>query len=52
MRLVFLTQEDPFYLPKIYQYLLPKLRAEGHEIVAGVLFDVAPFGKRRVKLSN
>ena len=52
MRLVFLTQEDPFYLPKIYQYLLPKLRAEGHEIVAGVLFDVAPFGKKESKIKQ
>jgi len=46
MRLVFLTQEDPFYLPKIYKYLLPKLKTEGHEVVASVLFDVAPFGKK------
>ena len=52
MRLVFLTQEDPFYLPKIYQYLLPKLKAEGHEVVASVLFDVAPFGKKESKLKQ
>ena len=50
MRLVFLTQEDPFYLPKIYQYLLPKLKAEGHEVIASVLFDVAPFGKKESKV--
>lgn len=49
MRLVFLTQEDPFYLPKIYKYLLPKLKAEGHKVVASVLFDVAPFGKKESK---
>ena len=49
MRLVFLTQEDPFYLPKIYQYLLPKLKAEGHQVIASVLFDVAPFGKKESK---
>jgi methionyl-tRNA formyltransferase len=52
MRLVFLTQEDPFYLPKIYQYLLPKLKSEGHEVVAGVLFDVAPFGKKESKVKQ
>lgn len=52
MRLVFLTQEDPFYLPKIYQYLLPRLEAEGHEVVASVLFDVAPFGKKESKLKQ
>ena len=52
MRVVFLTQEDPFYLPKIYQYLLPKLAAEGHEVVASVLFDVAPFGKKESKVKQ
>ena len=52
MRLVFLTQEDPFYLPKIYQYLLPKLKAEGHKVVASVLFDVAPFGKKESKVKQ
>ena len=52
MRLVFLTQEDPFYLPKIYQYLLPKLKSEGHEVVASVLFDVAPFGKKENKVKQ
>jgi methionyl-tRNA formyltransferase len=52
MRLVFLTQEDPFYLPTIYQYLLPKLKAEGHEVVASVLFDVAPFGKKESKVKQ
>jgi methionyl-tRNA formyltransferase len=50
MRLVFLTQEDPFYLPKIYEYLLPKLKYEGHDVVASVLFDVAPFGKKESKV--
>lgn len=49
MRLVFLTQEDPFYLPTIYKYLLPKLEKEGHNVVASVLFDVAPFGKKESK---
>jgi methionyl-tRNA formyltransferase len=52
MRLVFLTQEDPFYLPKIYQYLLPKLKTEGHKVVASVLFDVAPFGKKESKIKQ
>ena len=52
MRLVFLTQKDPFYLPKIYQYLLPKLKDDGHEVVASVLFDVAPFGKKESKVKQ
>ena len=52
MRLVFLTQDDPFYLPKVYQYLLPKLKAEGHEVVASILFDVAPFGKKESKVKQ
>lgn len=52
MRLVFLTQDDPFYLPKIFHYLIPKLAAEGHEVVASVLFDVSPFGKRKSKLNQ
>ena len=52
MKLVFLTQEDPFYLPKIYQYLLPKLKANGHEVVASVLFDVAPFGTKESKVQQ
>ena len=52
MRLVFLTQEDPFYLPKIYQYLLPKLKVEGHKVVASILFDVAPFGKKESKFKQ
>mgnify|MGYP006097168539 CR=1 FL=1 len=52
MRLVFLTQEDPFYLPKIYQYLLPKLKESGHEVLATILFDVAPFGKKESKVKQ
>ena len=52
MKIVFLTQDDPFYLPKIYRYLLPKLKLEGHEIIASVLFDVAPFGKKESKLNQ
>ena len=52
MKLVFLTQEDPFYLPKIYQYLLPKLKTEGHEVVASILFDVAPFGRKESRVKQ
>ena len=52
MKLIFLTQNDPFYLPKIYDYLIPKLNAEGHEIVVSVLFDVAPFGKKESKVKQ
>lgn len=52
LKLIILTQDDPFYLPKIYQYLLPKLKAAGHEVLASVLFDVAPFGKKESKVKQ
>jgi methionyl-tRNA formyltransferase len=52
MRLIFLTQADPFYLPKIYDYLLPRLKSAGHDVVASVLFDVAPFGKKESKVKQ
>ncbi|GAB4025127.1 methionyl-tRNA formyltransferase [Spirosoma gilvum] len=45
MRLVILTQDDPFYLARNIDYLLNKLPPYA-EVVATVVFDVSPFGKR------
>ncbi|AQG79672.1 methionyl-tRNA formyltransferase [Spirosoma montaniterrae] len=45
MRLVILTQDDPFYLAQNIDYLLKKLPPYA-EVVATVVFDVSPFGKR------
>ncbi|MBC3786337.1 methionyl-tRNA formyltransferase [Spirosoma utsteinense] len=45
MRLVILTQDDPFYLARNINYLLKKLPPYA-EVVATVVFDVSPFGKR------
>lgn len=45
MRLVILTQDDPFYLARNIDYLLKKLPPYA-QVVATVVFDVSPFGKR------
>ena len=45
MRLVILTQDDPFYLARTIDYLLDNLPPYA-EVVATVVFDVSPFGKR------
>ncbi|WP_229201673.1 methionyl-tRNA formyltransferase [Arsenicibacter rosenii] len=45
MRLVFLTQDDPFYLARNIDYLVKHLPPYA-EVVATVVFDVSPFGKR------
>ncbi len=45
MRLVILTQDDPFYLARNIDYLLRNLPPYA-EVVATVVFDVSPFGKR------
>lgn len=45
MRIVILTQDDPFYLAENLDFLLKNLPKET-EVVATVLFDVSPFGKR------
>lgn len=44
MRIVLLTQDDPFYLAKGIDYLIANL-PEGAEMVGAVVFDVSPFGK-------
>ena len=45
MRIVLLTQDEPFYLAKNVDYLAGQLPRDT-EIVAAVLFDVSPFGKK------
>lgn len=45
MRLVILTQDDPFYLARNIDYLLKNLPPYA-EVVATVVFEVSPFGKR------
>ena len=45
MRIVLLTQDDPFYLPDNIHYLVEHLPAN-NEIVGCVLFKVSPYGKR------
>jgi len=45
MRIILLTQSDPFYLAPNLQYLAESLPVDS-KIVAAVVFDVSPFGKR------
>jgi len=45
MRLIILTQDDPFYLARNIDYLLSKLPPYT-DVVATVVFEVSPFGKR------
>ncbi len=45
MRIVLLTQDDPFYLAKNIDYLAKNLPTHS-QIVGTVVFDVSPFGKR------
>ncbi|MGX1928083.1 methionyl-tRNA formyltransferase [Flagellimonas sp. 2504JD4-2] len=45
MRIVLLTQDEPFYLAQNIDYLAKNLPV-GAEIVSAVLFDVSPFGKK------
>ncbi len=45
MKIVILTQSDPFYLAENISYLIKNL-SEKHKIVGCVLFDVSPFGKK------
>lgn len=45
LRVVFLTQNDVFYLPEAFRYLLDKFPAHS-KIVGAVVFSVSPFGKR------
>lgn len=45
MRIVILTQDDPFYLGKNIDYLVNHMPKHA-QIVGTVLFEVSPFGKR------
>jgi methionyl-tRNA formyltransferase len=45
MRIVILTQDDPFYLGKNIDYLVKNMPKYA-QVVGTVLFDVSPFGKR------
>lgn len=45
MRIIILTQSDPFYLAENIDYLLNNMPSYA-EVVATVLFDVSPFGKK------
>lgn len=45
MRIILLTQNDPFYLAQNINYLIKKLPKHS-EVVATVVFEVSPFGKR------
>ncbi len=45
MRIIILTQSDPFYLAKNIKYLIENIPVHS-KIVATVVFDVSPFGKR------
>ena len=45
MRIVILTQDDPFYLGKNIDFLVKNMPKYA-QIVGTVLFEVSPFGKR------
>lgn len=45
MRIVVITQDEPFYLAKNFSYLI-KILPEHSEIVGCVVTDVSPFGKK------
>jgi len=45
MRIVLITQDDPFYLPENLDYLLDNLPT-GAEVVGCVVSKVSPFGKK------
>jgi methionyl-tRNA formyltransferase len=45
MRIILLTQDDPFYLAQNIDYLIKNLPSHS-KVVATVVFDVSPFGKR------
>jgi len=45
MRIIILTQSDPFYLAKNINYLLNNLPTHS-QVVSTIVFDVSPFGKK------
>jgi len=47
MKIVLLTQDDPFYLPESNDDFLNKLKElTGHELVSVIVTDASPFGKK------
>lgn len=51
MRIVLITQDDPFYLPGNLDYLLKHL-PDGTEVVGCVVSKVSPFGKKESLLAK
>jgi len=51
MRIILITQDDPFYLPKSLDFLLGNL-PEGTEVVGCVVSPVSPFGKKESLLAK
>ncbi len=51
MRIVLITQDDPFYLPRNLDYLFGNL-PQGTEVVGCVVSKVSPFGKRESFLAK
>ena len=45
MRIVIITQDDPFYLPGNLDFLLSNL-PDGTQVVGCVVSKVSPFGKK------
>lgn len=45
MKIVIITQKEPFYLAKNIQYLIDEIK-KNHVIVGAIITDVSPFGKR------
>src|SRR5688500_20317132 len=45
MRIVLLTQDDPFYLAETIDYLIKHL-PENNQVVACILFKASPYGKK------
>ena len=45
MRLLIITQDDPFFLPRNIEYFLNKISSDD-EVVAAVVLNVSPFGKK------
>lgn len=51
MKILLITQDDPFFLAKNLEYLIQNL-PEHSSIVGSVLFDVSPFGKKETLLQK
>lgn len=51
MRIVIITQNDPFFLGRSLDYLL-KMLPEEHEVVACVLLGASPFGKKETLMQK